>query len=109
MPFEVPSLPLLNRYSLILVFLAIPVFTFCLQINDFLSLYDQLFAFNFKEPFDAKAGSPFLISFPHSLVFASTGGMNTSDLVNGSIGSEDDNRTEIVLGGLLTDLGDKGR
>ncbi|MGH9974988.1 MAG: extracellular solute-binding protein, partial [Nitrososphaeraceae archaeon] len=72
-------------------------------------MFDQLFILNFEEPFDAKAESPFFIPHMYSLVFASTGGMNASDLVDDSIGSEDDNGTEIVLRGLLTDLGDKGR
>ncbi len=109
MPYEVLSFPHLNRHSLFLVFFALSVFIFCLQINDYLSFYNQLFIGNFEWPFDAKAESPFFMPYSHSLAFASTGGMNSSDLVNGSGGSEDDNGTEIILRGLLTDLGDKGR
>ena len=109
MPYEVLSFPHLNRHSLFLVFFALSVFNFCLQVNDYLSLYNQLFIGNFEWPFDAKAESPFFMPYSHSLAFASTGGMNASDLVNGSGGSEDDNGTEIILRGLLTDLGDKGR
>ena len=109
MPFEVLSSLHLNCYSFFLVFLALSAFIFCLQINDYLSLYDQLFSFNFEGPSDTQA-DPFFEAYSHSSAFASTGRMNASDLANGSsIVSWDDNGTEFVLRGLLTDLGEEGR
>jgi multiple sugar transport system substrate-binding protein len=109
MPFEVPSSLHLNCYSFFLVFLALSAFIFCLQINDNLSLYDQLFSFNFEGPSDTQA-DPFFEAYSHSSAFASTGRINASDLANGSsIVSWDDNGTEFVLRGLLTDLGEEGR
>jgi ABC-type glycerol-3-phosphate transport system substrate-binding protein len=53
--------------------------------------------------------NPFLEVTPPFVAFASTDGMNSSYLSNGSLQSEDNNETTITLKGLLTDLGDKGR
>ena len=108
MPFEIPSFLPLNRYLFFLVLLVIFGAVFCLQINNYLSLYDQRFTHNFDRPSVARAGS-FFGGFTNSIVFASPDRLNSSDVVSGGAKSGDENEITITLRGLLTDLGDKGR
>ena len=106
---EVPSLPLLNRHSLLMVFLAISGFTFCLQVNDLCLYMINYLHLILKSHLMQKQIYP---SWYHSRIHWYSHLLAEwihLILVNGSIGSEDDNGTEIVLRGLLTDLGDKGR
>ena len=107
--FKIPSSQQLIGCSIFSVLLVPLVIFINLQIGYHFSSSYQLSSLYNEGGFDAQSNS-FPEAIPHSVAFASTDGMNSSDLSNGSLQSEDkDKETAITLKGLLTDLGDKGR
>ncbi len=108
MPSIVLSFLDLDRYSSFLVCLAILVVVISLKFNDYSSSFDHRFKIALEGPYAVNTDL-FFEEFAHSEAFASTERINSSDFVNGSIGSADENGTKNTLRGLLTDLGDKGR
>ena len=107
--FKIPSSQQLIGCSIFSVLLVPLVIFINLQIGYHFSSSYQLSSLYNEGGFDAQSNS-FPEAIPHSVAFASTDGMNSSDLSNGSLQSEDKNKeTTITLKGLLTDLGDKGR
>ena len=102
--FKIPSSRQLIGCSFFSVLLVLLVIFINLQIEYHFSLSYQLSSLDNEGASDAHS-NPFPEVSPHSVA----DGMNSTELSNGSLQSEDNRETTITLKGLLTDLGDKGR